>query len=286
MRSYNKVSPRFWTSATVRSLSEDGRNLFLYLITCPHNSILGCLYVPMGYMIADLKWSEQRLRKGLLELVEVEKPSGSKGVIIHDEPKEMIFIRSHFKHNPIQNENQAKAGLKYLATLPDSFKCFSGLKSRLITVDKPHLDPLIKGLDNRLTKGIANTDTEQEQKQEGESSQGSDFCPEPAAAGPVQPERKVVAEVPQLGGKTYEVTEEQRDKWQAAYPAVDVDGQILRAVAWLDSNPKNQKSNVPRFLNNWLKREQDKAPSRAGPGRRCGAGAGRTPGAEERYAGL
>ncbi len=48
--------------------------------------------------------------------------------------------------------------------------------------------------------------------------------------------------------------------WKSAYPAVDVEIEIQAAAAWILSNPKNRKSNWSRFLTNWLKRAQDRAP--------------------------
>ena len=48
--------------------------------------------------------------------------------------------------------------------------------------------------------------------------------------------------------------------WQTAFPAIDVQGEINKAAAWLMANPKNKKSNYERFLTNWLSRSQDKAP--------------------------
>lgn len=46
----------------------------------------------------------------------------------------------------------------------------------------------------------------------------------------------------------------------SAYPAVDVDAELKAMAAWLEANPKNRKSDYPRFINNWLRRAQDKAP--------------------------
>lgn len=48
--------------------------------------------------------------------------------------------------------------------------------------------------------------------------------------------------------------------WADAYPAVDVRAEIAKAKVWLISNPKNRKSDIPKFLNNWLNRAQDNAP--------------------------
>lgn len=50
-------------------------------------------------------------------------------------------------------------------------------------------------------------------------------------------------------------------QWGKAYPAVDVERELASAAAWLMANPANQKSNYARFLTNWLKRCQDRAPA-------------------------
>jgi len=47
--------------------------------------------------------------------------------------------------------------------------------------------------------------------------------------------------------------------WAEAYPAVDIASEILKAKSWMLSNPANKKSNIPRFLANWLARAQDRA---------------------------
>ena len=49
------------------------------------------------------------------------------------------------------------------------------------------------------------------------------------------------------------------DSWVEAYPAVDVRGELKKMAAWLASNPKNKKSDIVRFANSWLSKEQDKA---------------------------
>lgn len=48
--------------------------------------------------------------------------------------------------------------------------------------------------------------------------------------------------------------------WRKAYPAIDIIKEINAAATWLNANPKNRKSNYPKFLVNWFSRAQDKAP--------------------------
>ncbi len=55
-------------------------------------------------------------------------------------------------------------------------------------------------------------------------------------------------------------TDDHRKQWPVAYPALDLKAEIAAAGAWLKANPKNLKSNYERFLTNWLKKAQDRAP--------------------------
>ena len=54
------------------------------------------------------------------------------------------------------------------------------------------------------------------------------------------------------------------EKWQQAYPAVDVLSELRRMEVWASANPVNRKSNWQRFIVNWLTRAQDRA-GRGGP---------------------
>ncbi|WP_066570684.1 YdaU family protein [Burkholderia sp. ABCPW 14] len=49
-------------------------------------------------------------------------------------------------------------------------------------------------------------------------------------------------------------------QWGRAYPAVNIDGELAKAAAWIIANPANRKSNYARFLTNWLAKAQDRAP--------------------------
>lgn len=62
--------------------------------------------------------------------------------------------------------------------------------------------------------------------------------------------------------RAWDVPEPLMAQWVAAYPAVDVAGELAKAAVWLLANPKNAKSNYARFLTNWLTRGQDRAPAR------------------------
>jgi len=60
--------------------------------------------------------------------------------------------------------------------------------------------------------------------------------------------------------KIHGITPELLAYWSETYPAIDVEAELKAASAWLDANRKNRKTDVKRFLVNWLKRTQDRAP--------------------------
>ena len=59
-------------------------------------------------------------------------------------------------------------------------------------------------------------------------------------------------------------TEQHRDMWAAAYPAVDIDLALAQAHAWLIGNPtKAHKSNWVRFVTTWMSKDQDRGGGRS-----------------------
>lgn len=83
------------------------------------------------------------------------------------------------------------------------------------------------------------------------SASGSD---EPPAAG--------VVELPIVDGTNYAVSKRLYETYISAYPALDVNAEIISMKAWLLSNPANRKTRkgMPRFVNGWLSKAQNRAP--------------------------
>jgi hypothetical protein len=67
-------------------------------------------------------------------------------------------------------------------------------------------------------------------------------------------------------GEEYAVTQVHLDQFAELYPAVDVLQAVRKACGWLVTNPKQRKtkSGMPKFLNAWLSREQDRGGSPQG----------------------
>ena len=112
MRDYGKVHSSFWSSETIRSLTEDGRMLAIYLLTSPHNTIAGTFRLPDGYACEDLQWTPERVAGGFDELL-------AKGFAVRCHLTKWVWVRKHLEWNPPENPNQKKAAIKILVNIPD-----------------------------------------------------------------------------------------------------------------------------------------------------------------------
>lgn len=110
MRDYGKVYSTFWQSEDMRGLSEDGRTMALYLMTCPHGNMLGCFRLTDAYAADDLQWKSERVRKGFAELFGI-------GFAYRCDKTNWVFIRQYLKWNPFENPNVAIKALKLTESL-------------------------------------------------------------------------------------------------------------------------------------------------------------------------
>lgn len=82
------------------------------------------------------------------------------------------------------------------------------------------------------------------------------ICPEPD-----KPAQDLSGILLPLNDKSfYDVPLDKIALWKETYPGVNVEQELKRMIAWLDSNPTRRKTRkgIDRFINNWLSREQDK----------------------------
>lgn len=101
----------FWSSADIQTLSDDGKLLALYLLSCSHGTIAGACRLPDGYVSEDLKWTSGRVSKGFEELL-------SKGFANRCETTKWVWIRKFLQWNAPENPNQWKAVWKVIGQIP------------------------------------------------------------------------------------------------------------------------------------------------------------------------
>ena len=158
MRDYGKVHSQFWASSTIAALSDDGKLLALYLMTCQHNTIAGVFRLPDGYAAEDLGWSPERVREGFAEL-------SRNGFANRCETTKWVWIIKHLDWNPPENPNQRKAALKCSSQVPENCdwraRFLGEATQKLIDSDSAAANPSAT-----LPKPLPNQEQEQEQKQD------------------------------------------------------------------------------------------------------------------------
>lgn len=143
---FTKVDALMWSDVEFKSLSDDGKLLFIYILTCNHRNIIGLYHLPIPYGSYDMSWKEERFSKGLHELL-------SKGLINYNFNNNIVLIPNYLKYNPLENQNQVKGAMKALDTIPAN-GLDKGLVETLKGLDKPFTKPLIELLEKRLAKHV------------------------------------------------------------------------------------------------------------------------------------
>lgn len=108
---YGKVHEQFWSDERVGTLSDRAKLLALYLITGPHRSPLGAMRLPLGYLTADLGWSEAATTEAMRELEAIR-------FVIREWPTGWTLIRKFLKWDGPENPNQVVRLAKLCADLP------------------------------------------------------------------------------------------------------------------------------------------------------------------------
>lgn len=136
---YQKIESKIWNDEKFILLSPSEQRLFFYVLTSPHNNILGLYVLKSGYAAEDLKSLPKDFTKDLRKLCE-------SGIIDYDENLQVVWVKNFLKHNPITNPNQKKALVRELGALP---------KSYLLRAFVEKNESLIKGLPEGLKKELA-----------------------------------------------------------------------------------------------------------------------------------
>jgi hypothetical protein len=169
MRDYGKVHTRFWSSDTIRGLTDDGRLLAMYLMTSPHSTIAGVFRLPDGYVCEDMQWTPERVAQGFAELF-------AKGFGNRCETSKWVWVTKHLEWNPPENPNQRKSAAKVALSVPDEcawkldFMRVCGPSLGIETPQKPN--PSLT-----VVKPFPNQEQEQEQDKKQPSPAKLPTCP-------------------------------------------------------------------------------------------------------------
>ena len=162
MRDYGKVHTSFWSSATIRALTDDGRLLAAYLMTSPHSTIAGVFRLPDGYVCEDMQWTPERVAKAFAELF-------AKGFGNRCETTKWVWVVKHLDWNPPENPNQRKSAAKVALAVPE--ECAWKLEFMRVCGPLLGIEPSeTVNPSETVPKSFPNQEPEQEQEQEQEHS--------------------------------------------------------------------------------------------------------------------
>jgi hypothetical protein len=150
---YQKIESKIWNDEKFIALTPMQQRLFFYVLTSPHNNLVGMYVLKAGYACEDLNISNKDFGKDLKALCDSE-------LIQYDKTLKVLFIVNFLRHNPITNPNQKKAAVKLLNNLP---------RTQLIQVFLDTYEGLAKELVNSLNLVLLKPETETEAGTEEET---------------------------------------------------------------------------------------------------------------------
>lgn len=173
MARYRKVDPRIWNDAKFRSLSDNGKLAFFFLLTHPHMTAIGAMRSSIPGLAAEIGWSSEAFAEAFHEATR-------KGMAEHDEKASLIWLPNFVRYNQPESPNVVKAWASSLEMLPEC-----GLLNRVVAGAVAFAQSLNKGfveaLPEAFSKGIPYQEQEQEQEQEQDKNR---FAPPASPAAP------------------------------------------------------------------------------------------------------
>ena len=124
MREFGKIACRFWSRPEIQDWSLHARLMALYLLSSEHCNLIGCFRLPLGYIKADLKFTDKRVSQALEQLTQ-------SNFIVWCHKTRWLLISNYLKFNPIENPNQGKAAFYLLKDIPESFIARSAIAETL-----------------------------------------------------------------------------------------------------------------------------------------------------------
>lgn len=156
MAKYRKIDPRIWNDEKFRSLSDQGKLVFLFILTHPHLTSLGAMRASLDGLASELGWTSKGFRERFAEPFR-------NGLLRVDERASFVVAPNFLKYNPPDNPNVVVSWKHSLDLLPECT-----LKNELIKRVKQLVERLPKGFAERLPEVFAKPSRTQEQEQEQE----------------------------------------------------------------------------------------------------------------------
>lgn len=147
---YGTVDRRIWNDEKFRRWPRDVRELWLYLLTCPHGNRIGTFVLDPYYAAADTQLEPDAVRSALHVLEREDR-------IVWDESRRVVCLKRHLQYESLRNPNVVTAAVGDLEELPTSPACFRALLAACKECGQPHYRPLLQALENRIGNSSPNS---------------------------------------------------------------------------------------------------------------------------------
>src|SRR4030066_113193 len=295
---YKNIHEKFWTDIALRRLSIEDKYLFFYFITNPHAHLSGIYYIPDNIISTETGLSPEKIRRSIKKLSNIktlgtlfdrvsessdrvlespdtlsggldrvsessdrvlESPDTLSGglnrvleslketFLLYDEFYSIIWVKNCLRYqlSGKLSAQQVKAVNNHLATLQPSYliKLFLSYYKEAFGLHFfcHQRYPIRAFSENRavaVSESVSETET---------VSAAVDI---PTATDKIYFDFK---------DKKFKNLNKKIEFYKEKFSAVDIPTEILKMEGWLESNPKNKKSNYERFVFRWLCKAQDNA---------------------------
>ncbi len=112
MARYRRIDTKVWNDETFRRFSDDGKLMFLFVLTHPQMTMIGAMRATVPGLAAELGWTIARMRKAIGEAL-------AAGSLAGDEEASFLCAPNFLQHNPPASCNAVRAWAKCAELLPE-----------------------------------------------------------------------------------------------------------------------------------------------------------------------
>lgn len=148
MSHYRKIDCRIWNDEKFCSLSDNGKLVWIFLLTHPNLTPLGAMRASIPGLAAELQL--KALPEGYAEAF--PKAFGeclTKGMAKHDERASCVWIPNFLRYNRPESPNVVTSWVKFFDLIPEceiKYQCLLSVKAFLEDLPKAYSEGLPKGL--------------------------------------------------------------------------------------------------------------------------------------------
>ena len=139
---YRKVSCQIWLDQKFLSLSDDGKLVFLLILTHPNLTSFGAMKASPASLTDELGWLTERLSEAFQEVL-------AKGLAKYDQSARLLMLCNFMKHNKPASPNVVTSWLQGYKCLPEC-----DLKDELFHTLKDYAEGLSEGFREAFRKSF------------------------------------------------------------------------------------------------------------------------------------